>query len=243
MDEGERVKQGQLLLELDTTMKKVDKQALQTSLDIAKMEKLLLEKYLKGQDTDSIQNYIAQQNISNEIKQNLIEFTNSRKESYQTTTWKGGITRQIFISPANGDLSTRHFDLRVSSAIIDSTESDFSDFTGFTRYILPLEGDITLYKDSVQIPLSHNALYQFEGDETIHSVNTQGAVDFNIIVRHGIAVEPGIFQDTHFPTPRPRLVFALEDCMIDDLYLAKHDTALITEPFHLKGKAIVVAYS
>jgi len=166
-----------------------------------------------------------------------------RKESYQTTTWKGGITRQIFISPANGDLSTRHFDLRASSAIIDSTESDFSDFTGFTRYILPLEGDITLYKDSVQIPLSHNALYQFEGDETIHSVNTQGAVDFNIIVRHGIAVEPGIFQDTHFPTPRPRLVFALEDCMIDDLYLAKHDTALITEPFHLKGKAIVVAYS
>ena len=84
VDEGERVKQGQLLLELDTTMKKVDKQALQTSLDIAKMEKLLLEKYLKGQDTDSIQNYIAQQNISNEIKLNLIEFTNSRKESYQT---------------------------------------------------------------------------------------------------------------------------------------------------------------
>jgi len=84
VDEGERVKQGQLLLELDTTMKKVDKQALQTSLDIAKMEKLLLEKYLKGQDTDSIQNYIAQQNISNEIKQSLIEFTNSRKESYQT---------------------------------------------------------------------------------------------------------------------------------------------------------------
>ena len=48
------------------------------------MGKILLEKYLKGQDTDSLQNYITQQNISNEIKQNLIEFTNSRKENYQT---------------------------------------------------------------------------------------------------------------------------------------------------------------
>lgn len=84
VDEGERVKQGQLLLELDTTMKKVDKQALQTSLDIANMEKILMEKYYKGQDLDTIQNYINQQNISDEIKQNLIEFTNSRKESYLT---------------------------------------------------------------------------------------------------------------------------------------------------------------
>jgi len=59
VDEGERVKQGQLLLELDTTMKKVDKQALQTSLDIANMEKILMEKYYKGQDLDTIQNYIS----------------------------------------------------------------------------------------------------------------------------------------------------------------------------------------
>ena len=43
-----------------------------------------MEKYYKGQDLDTIQNYINQQNISDEIKQNLIEFTNSRKESYLT---------------------------------------------------------------------------------------------------------------------------------------------------------------
>ena len=48
------------------------------------MEKILMEKYYKGQDLDTIQNYINQQNISDEIKQNLIEFTNSRKESYLT---------------------------------------------------------------------------------------------------------------------------------------------------------------
>ena len=34
------------------------------------------------------------------------------QSSYKTTTWKGGVTRQIFISPADGDLSTRQFDVR-----------------------------------------------------------------------------------------------------------------------------------
>ena len=51
---------------------------------------------------------------------------------YKTTNWKGGTTRQIFICPADGDLSARRFDLRISSAIIEQTESNFSDFSGFT---------------------------------------------------------------------------------------------------------------
>ena len=95
------------------------------------------------------------------------------QEQYQTTMWKGGTTRQIFISPADGDLAARRFDLRISSAIIELTESDFSDFTGFTRYILPLEGEITLLKDGRRILLSHNELYRFEGDEVVSSENTK----------------------------------------------------------------------
>ena len=39
------------------------------------------------------------------------------------------------------------------------------------------------------------ALYEFEGDEKVSSENTQGAVDFNIIVRHGIRVEVGIMEE------------------------------------------------
>ena len=89
------------------------------------------------------------------------------QSSYKTTTWKGGVTRQIFISPADGDLSARQFDVRISSAIIDDVQSDFSDFSGFTRYILPLEGEITLIKEGRRIALSHNALYEFEGDEKV----------------------------------------------------------------------------
>ena len=163
-----------------------------------------------------------------------------RKETYKTTTWKGGITRQVLIAPADGDLSARHFDLRISSAIIDDTESDFSDFTGFTRYILPLEGEIALLKDNRRIPLSHNALYRFEGDEKVGSENTQGAIDFNIIVRHGIAVEVGIVQEVQFTESRRTVVFALEDSRIDGRLLGRHDAAILEKPFQLKGKAVVV---
>lgn len=163
-----------------------------------------------------------------------------RQETYGTTKWKGGITRQIFISPADGDLAARRFDLRLSSAVIDDTASDFSDFTGFTRYILPLEGEIVLFKADRRIVLSHNALHRFEGDERVRSENTQGAVDFNIIVRHGIAVEAGVVEEQRFTDIRPTLVFALEDSSIDGKPLRRHDTAMLDSPFLFKGKAVVV---
>ena len=53
---------------------------------------------------------------------------------YKTTNWKGGTTRQIFICPADGNLSARRFDLRISSAIIEQTESNFSDFSIHTSF-------------------------------------------------------------------------------------------------------------
>ena len=164
------------------------------------------------------------------------------QSSYKTTTWKGGVTRQIFISPADGDLSARQFDVRISSAIIDDVQSDFSDFTGFTRYILPLEGEITLIKEGRRIALSNNTLYEFEGDEKVSSENTQGAVDFNIIVRHGISVEVGIMEDAAFMDSRRTIVFALEDCIVEGEALSKHDTALLDEPFSLKGKAVIARF-
>ncbi|MBF1636756.1 MAG: hypothetical protein HXO44_08550, partial [Prevotella sp.] len=92
------------------------------------------------------------------------------------------------------------------------------------------------------IALSHNALYEFEGDEKVSSENTQGAVDFNIIVRHGISVEVGIMEDAAFTDNRRTIVFALEDCIVEGEALSKHDTALLDEPFCLKGNAVIARF-
>ena len=105
-----------------------------------------------------------------------------------------------------------------------------------------MEGEITLIKDGRRIALSHNTLYEFEGDEKVSSENTQGAVDFNIIVRHGIRVEVGIMEDAAFTDNRRTIVFALEDCIVEGEALSKHDTALLDEPFCLKGKAVIARF-
>ena len=163
-------------------------------------------------------------------------------EQYETTQWKGGTTRQVFISPSNGNLSTRCFNLRISSAIIEQTESSFSNFSGFTRYILPLEGEITLLRDGRRISLSHNELYRFEGDESISSENTPGAIDFNIIVRHGIGIDVAIIQDVQLTDDRETVVFALDDITIDGRHIDKYSTAIVSQSFFLEGRAAIARF-
>jgi len=163
-------------------------------------------------------------------------------EQYKTTQWKGGTTRQVFISPSNGNLSTRCFNLRISSAIIEQTESSFSNFSGFTRYILPLEGEITLLRDGRRISLSHNELYRFEGDESISSENTPGAIDFNIIVRHGIGIDVAIIQDVQLTDDRETVVFALDDITIDGQHIDKYSTAIGSQSFFLEGRAAIARF-
>ncbi len=163
-------------------------------------------------------------------------------EQYETTQWKGGTTRQVFISPSNGNLSTRCFNLRISSAIIEQTKSSFSNFSGFTRYILPLEGEITLLKNNKRILLSPNSLYCFEGDEVVASENTPHAIDFNIIVRHGIDVDVAIMHDAHFYNSKNTVVFALSNIQINGKPVDKHCTAILNEPFLLKGKAAIARF-
>ena len=70
------------------------------------------------------------------------------QSDYKENRWSGGITRELLILPKGSSLSERNFDIRISSAVINLTKSVFSDFTNYKRYILPVEGSITLYLDN-----------------------------------------------------------------------------------------------
>lgn len=93
---------------------------------------------------------------------------------YKTNTWKGGITRELYITPEGSSLSDRNFDVRISSAVIDLTSSDFSDFSGYKRYILPVEGRLTLFRDERKYELSPSEPFLFSGDEAVRSENSKG---------------------------------------------------------------------
>ena len=108
------------------------------------------------------------------------------KEDFITTKWAGGETTQLAIYPENSVFTERDFLWRISSATFTTTESTFSDFTGYQRYILPLKGELSIY---------HNGLYDrhlkpyeveyFDGAWTTRSTNSPDCRDFNFIVKSG----------------------------------------------------------
>ncbi|MGD9567090.1 MAG: HutD family protein [Sedimentibacter sp.] len=109
-----------------------------------------------------------------------------RKEDFITTKWLGGETTQLAIYPEDAIFSEKGFLWRVSSATFTSTQSKFSDFTGYQRYILPLEGRLSvchegLYKRELD---KYEAEY-FDGYWITSSENTIDCRDYNFIVKSG----------------------------------------------------------
>ena len=172
-----------------------------------------------------------------------------RQATYKTTQWSGGITREICIFPATASLAARNFDLRISSAVIDTPESNFSDFTGFLRYLMPLNGEIVLYPGASEsqsaaengavgeenaVKLSATDLFEFDGAQPMRSRNTPGAVDFNVIVRRDLPITARIALDNCSTLPNGRtILFALTDCLIDD-------AAICEGVYAVKGSATLI---
>ena len=109
-----------------------------------------------------------------------------KKEEFLTTKWAGGETTQLFIYPEESDFSKRDFLFRISSATFTSTESQFSNFEGFQRYILPLEGNLKIYhKGLYNRDLKEYDVEYFDGGWITFSKNTIDCRDYNYILKSG----------------------------------------------------------
>lgn len=106
-----------------------------------------------------------------------------KQADFVTSSWSGGITTQLFIWPEGADYATREFAVRISSAVVELPESDFTPLPGVLRYITPLSGGFTLThpgKEPVEMgPL--DAPYRFSGEEATHCVGS--ATDFNLMLK------------------------------------------------------------
>jgi uncharacterized protein len=107
-----------------------------------------------------------------------------RREHQHVSTWSGGTTIEIAIFPANAVYSRGDFCWRISSARVDSVESEFTSLPGFWRLIMILEGNMTLeheHHHSVRLePFQQDA---FAGDWATRSRGR--ARDFNIMLATG----------------------------------------------------------
>ena len=165
------------------------------------------------------------------------------KENYQTSAWTGGVTRQVCILPQEGSrLEDRNFDVRVSSAVINTPESTFSDFAGFTRHILCLQGNITLCVDGQTVNLSNNSLFTFDGAANVTSHNSPGAVDLNVIHKKGMRVHARVAQgENHFSAAGRMLVFAIgAETRVNSVELGQHDAAWVHGDVHINGHVLCV---
>ena len=157
------------------------------------------------------------------------------------STWKGGKTEELCIVPEDASLQERNFDLRISSATIDLERSEFSDFTGYRRYLMKLEGDITLLIDDKTIIIKGDEAFEFMGNEKVISISKEPSRDFNVIIKKDKKADISIKENEKLNTRRGEYIFSLEKAKINDIDVDKYslyetddnDTTII-----LQGKFI-----
>ncbi|AEA44358.1 HutD family protein [Fluviicola taffensis] len=108
-----------------------------------------------------------------------------KNNQFKVAKWAGGVTTELFIFPENASVTARDFDWRISSAVVEEEESDFSLFEGYERILIPLTGDLEMIH---QIPtgeliqkVSKFELARFDGNW-----QTKGKgklTDFNFIFK------------------------------------------------------------
>ncbi len=88
--------------------------------------------------------------------------------------WNGGITRELYRDQDD-------FGVRISCAEIDPGETSFSDFAGYERILLVIEGNVRLERESGTVTIDPGQKLHFSGSEKIQSYNTSRVFDFNVI--------------------------------------------------------------
>lgn len=157
------------------------------------------------------------------------------------STWKGGKTEQLCIVPEDASLQERNFDLRISSATIDLERSEFSDFTGYRRYLMKLEGDITLLIDEKSITIKDDEAFEFMGDEKVISISKEPSRDFNVIIKKDKKADISIEENKKLNTNKGEYIFSLEKARINGKDVDKY--ALYEtegEEINLQGKFIYI---
>lgn len=101
------------------------------------------------------------------------------------SNWSGGTTTQLFIFPEGTTLGERNFDWRISSALVEAEESEFTLFDGYERILIPLKGKLEMKHQTPNGVIEQNVdefqLARFNG-----SWPTKGKgklTDFNLIFK------------------------------------------------------------
>lgn len=96
--------------------------------------------------------------------------------------WSGGTTTELYIYPVESTFAEQNFELRISLATVEKSETTFTPLSGTTRTLLVLEGTQLLEHDGHHTaelgPLEQDT---FSGDWTTHCKGI--STNFNVMTK------------------------------------------------------------
>lgn len=137
-----------------------------------------------------------------------------KKSTIVPALWQGGQTFEYLIYPTSTKYSERNFDIRISSATIESSASKFTQFKGYQRYLVMLDNTLHIVHNGQKEQYEVDDLFVFESDAEIESFSKGN--DFNLMVRHGIEASVSIeSQINREVTTQYMIVFALQKSTVE----------------------------
>lgn len=115
-------------------------------------------------------------------------FTLIDQSKFISSNWSGGTTTQLFIWPAHATYAARDFDLRISTARVESEESVFTALPGYQRKLLILDGQLSIeHHEHHSARLKPLGVDQFAG---AWQTTARGrCTDFNVMTRGSMRAE------------------------------------------------------
>ena len=105
-------------------------------------------------------------------------------EEYETGVWSGGTTTQLAIYPPGASYADRNFIFRLSSATVDTEQSEFTHLPDYDRWLMIFEGSARLVHDSEkEVTLNPYECDAFDGG--ISTVSFGRVTDYNLMLRKG----------------------------------------------------------
>lgn len=88
-----------------------------------------------------------------------------RNDELITTNWGGGTTTELFIYPTDSNYAQRNFNFRISTATVESENTEFTQLPGVHRTLMVLDGKMELiHEGQHSARLNRYEIDQFEGD-------------------------------------------------------------------------------
>lgn len=147
---------------------------------------------------------------------------------YPVSRWSGGSTTELFIWPPDASYEKRRFLFRISSATVETEESDFTRLPGIRRILMVLEGAVRLQcKDREPVMLHAFESYEFSGDVDTKSFGI--CRDFNLMMKEGCSGRLKVMdfsEENHYNKTKSVSIKAQEFLII---YMAEQSSRILVQ--------------